>query len=98
MKKWLDYMKIIDDISKMDKKELLNRYWLDKLNDNLYMIDYLLDSFYELELKNVKCFYDVENDFITINWDRILYKYQNWNHKDDFIYFFRWLVYWLYNL
>ena len=93
----LDYNKIIDDISKMDKKELLNRYWLDDLKTSQYMIDYFLDKFYELELKNIKAFYDKQKNEIKINDDYILYPYDR-KYDDDFIMFFQWLIYWLYNI
>lgn len=93
----LDYNKIIDDISKMDKKTLLKRYWLDELKANQYMIDYFLDSFYELELKNIKAFYDKQKNRIKINNNYILYEYDR-KYDDDFIMFFQWLIYWLYNI
>ena len=95
--KTLDYWKIIEDISKMDKNTLLKRYWLDNFKWNLYMQDYFLDKFYELELKWINCFYDKDKDQIKINDEYILWWYDH-KYNDEFIYFFQWLVYWKYYL
>ena len=91
----MDFIKIIDDISKMDKKTLFKRYWIDLLKTNLYMSDYFLEKFYQLELLWIKCIFENRwNDIIQmkINDDFVL-RWYNDKYKDEFIRFLQWLLY-----
>ena len=91
----MEFTKIINDISKMDKSELLKRYWIDRLKTNLYMSDYFLEKFYELELYWINCkFEDRWSDimYMKINDEFVFWCYDD-KYKDEYIRFLQWLLY-----
>lgn len=95
-----NHRKIMDDISKMWKSDLLKRYWIDQLDTNWYMQDYFLEKLYQLELywyKSYfeKCFYEMDWKTLyqlVINGDRVLWWYEM-KYNDEFIWFLQWILY-----
>lgn len=89
-----NYNKILDDLSKIDKSELVKKYWIDKLYTNLYMEDFFLESFYQLELLWIKAKFEDRwgtmqmkiNDIFVLRW------YDD-KYSDEFIRFLQWLLY-----
>lgn len=91
MKKEINFNKIIDDISKMNKNELIKRYWIDKIEANWYWIDMFLDKFYELELYWYNCCFDNEKQMI-INWEKLLRPFTNIEYIKEFQFFLWWIL------